>query len=49
MAKNPPASAGDIKDMGSIPGLVSFHGGDYGNPLQHPCLKNPMSEEPGRL
>ena len=49
MAKNTPASAGDIKDMGSIPGLVSIPGGDYGNPLQHPCLKNPMSEEPGRL
>ena len=42
MVKNPPANAGDIRDMGSIPGLGSFPGGDYGNPLQHPCLQNPM-------
>ena len=31
--KNPPASAGDIRDVGSIPGLGRFPGGGHGNPL----------------
>ena len=40
--KNPPASAGDIKDVGSIPGLGRSPGGGHGNPLQDSCLENPM-------
>ena len=34
--KNPPPSAGDIRDASSIPG------GRHGNPLQYSCLENPM-------
>ena len=39
--KNPPANAGDIRDVGSIPGLGRSPGGGYGNPLQYSCLENP--------
>ena len=42
MVKNPPANAGDIRDMGSIPGLGRFPGGGHGNSLQCSCLENPM-------
>ena len=38
MVKNPPAYAGDIEDVGLIPGL----GRSPGNPLQSSCLENPM-------
>ena len=42
MVKNLPAKAGDPGDTGSIPGLGKSPGGGNGNPLQYPCLKNPM-------
>ena len=42
VVKTPPANAGDIRDMGSIPGSGRFPGGGNGNPLQYSCLKNPM-------
>ena len=42
MVKNPPADAGDIRDMGSIPGSGRSPGGGHGNPLQYSCLENPM-------
>ena len=42
VVKNPPASAGDIGDLGSIPGLGRSPGGRHGNPLQYSCLENPM-------
>ena len=42
MVKNQPANAGDIKDMGSRPGLGRSLGGEHGNPLQYSCLGNPM-------
>ena len=45
MVKNPPADAGDIRDVGSIPGLGRYPGGGNGNPLQYPCLENPMDRE----
>ena len=32
MVKNPPASAGDIRDMGSIPGSGRYAGEGNGNP-----------------
>ena len=35
VVKNPPANAGDIGNMGSIPGSGRFLGGGYGNPLQY--------------
>ena len=40
--KNLPANAGDMGDMGSIPGSGSIPGIGNGNPLQYSCLKNPM-------
>ena len=43
MVKNPPASAGDIGDMGSIPGLGRSPGEGNGNPLQYSYLGNPMN------
>ena len=42
VGKNPPASAGDTRDMGSVPGLGRSPGGGHGNPLQYSCLENPM-------
>ena len=36
MVKNPPASAGDVRDAGSIPGLGRSPGGGHGNPLENP-------------
>ena len=42
VVKNPPANAGDIRDMGSTPGSGRSHGGEHGNALQHSCLENPM-------
>ena len=48
--KNPPANAGDIRDMGSIPGWGRSPRGGNGNPLQDPCLKNPHGQrEPDGL
>ena len=40
--KNPPASAGDIRDASSIPGSGQSPGGGPGHPLQFSCLENPM-------
>ena len=48
VVKNPPANAGDTRDVGLIPGSGKSPGGGYGNPLQYSCLENP-TEEPGRL
>ena len=42
VVKNPPAKAGDTRDMDSIPGLGWSPGEGCGNPLQYSCLKNPM-------
>ena len=36
------ANVGDIRDMGSIPGLGRPLGEGNGNPLQYSCLENPM-------
>ena len=44
MVKNLPANAGDLKDIGSIPGLRRSPGGEHGNPLQYSCLKNPHGQ-----
>ena len=41
VVKNPPASAGDIRDVGLVPGSGRSPGGGHGNPLQYSCLKNP--------
>ena len=42
VVKNPPANAGDIRDMDSIPGLERSPGGGHGNPFQCSCLENPL-------
>ena len=39
---NPPANAGDIRDVSSTPELGGSPGGGHGNPLQCSCLENPM-------
>ena len=39
---NPPANAGKLRDMDSIPGLGRSSGGGHSNPLQYSCLENPM-------
>ena len=41
---NPPASAGDGRDMGSIPGLGRSLGEGNGNLLQYSCLGNLMDK-----
>ena len=47
MVKNLPASAGDVREPGLIPGSGRSPGGELGKPLQYSCLENPMAEEPG--
>ena len=42
VVKNPPVNAGDIRDVGSIPGLGRSPGGGNGNPLQYSCMEKPM-------
>ena len=42
MVKKLPASAGDIRDTGSIPKTGRSPGEGNGNPLQYSCLGNPM-------
>ena len=42
LVKNPPANAGDVKAVGSIPGSRRAPGGGHGNLLQYSCLENPM-------
>ena len=42
VVKNPTANAGDLRDVGLIPGLGRCPGEGNGNPLQYSCLGNPM-------
>ena len=42
VVKNPPANAGDARDVGLIPGLGRYPGGGNGNSLQYSSLRNPM-------
>ena len=42
-------SACIVGDPSSIPGSGISPGEGNGNPLQHSCLENPMTEEPDRL
>ena len=46
VVKNPPASAGDIRDACSIPGLGRSPGEGRGDPLPYSCLENPMVRGP---
>ena len=49
VVKNLPANVGDVRDAGSIPGLVRSLGGKHSYPLQYPCLENPCTKETGGL
>ena len=40
--KNPPANAGDLRGVGSLPGSGRSCGGGHGNPLQYSCMENPV-------
>ena len=42
VVKNLPANAGEIRDLGSIPGPGRFPGEGHGNPLRYSCLENPI-------
>ena len=42
--KEPPANAGDVRDMGLIPGLRKSPGREHGNSLQYSCLENLMDK-----
>ena len=47
VVKNPPASAGDLIDMGLVPALGRSLWVGHGNPLQYGEF--PWTEEPGTL
>ena len=47
--KNSPASAGDVRDMDSIPGSGRSPGGEHGSPRRILAWRIPWTEEPGRL
>ena len=49
MLKNPPANAGDIRDVGSIPDWEDPPEGGHGNSLQYSCLENCMDRGAYRL
>ena len=40
--KNLNANAGDVSNIGSIPGSGRSAGREHGNPVQYSCLENPM-------
>ena len=42
LLKNLAFNAGDIRDVGSIPGSGRSPEGGHGSPLQYSCLENPM-------
>ena len=45
MVKNPPANAGDTREVGFIPGSGRSPGVGNGNPFQYACLENSMDRE----
>ena len=49
VVKNPSASAGDVRDPGSIPGLARFSGEGNGNPPSILAWRNLWTEEPDKL
>ena len=48
VVKNLPASAGDAREAGSIPGSGRSPGGGNGNPLQYSWLENLMDRRSWR-
>ena len=50
MVKNLSANAGNIRDVGSVPGFRRSPGGGHGNPLQYSLPGEfPWTEKPGWL
>ena len=49
MIKSLPANAGDMRDLGSIPGSGRSPGGGNGNPLQYDHREISWTEESGGL
>ena len=49
VVKKLPASAGNLKDRGSIHGSGRYPGGEHLITLQYSCVENAMTEELGRL
>ena len=48
VVKNLPVNAGDIRDVGTMPGSGRSPEGGYGNELQYSCLENPMDRRAWR-
>ena len=48
VVKKPPANAGYLRDVGSVPRLERSPGGGNGNPLQYSCLENSMNRRAWR-
>ena len=40
---SPPASAGDVRDVGAALGWGRSAGAGHGSPLQYLCVENPMN------
>ena len=49
MIKNPPASVGDLRDMGSVPELGGAPGEGNGTHSSIPAWRTPWTEEAGGL
>ena len=49
VANNPPANAGDLRDVGLIPGLGRSRRGGNGSPFSILAWRLPWREEPGGL
>ena len=49
VVKNPPASAGDVRDLGSVPGLGRCPGGGHATHSSTLAWRIPWAEEPGGL
>ena len=48
VVKNPPASAKDVRDTGSVPGFGRSSRGEHDNPLQYSLLENPTDRRAWR-
>ena len=49
VVKDPPPKAGDIRDVGSIPGSGRSPGGSHGGHISILAWRIPWTEEPGGL
>jgi len=46
VVKNPPVNEGDIRNVGSVPGLGRSPAGGHSNQLQYSCLETPIDRGP---